>query len=235
LIRCIEYVHKNINSFISSPAILQNSVDAYLNWRARSMEAKSSNTTIHDKTSYEYSRTISLLQQDERICRYFYFILLLIQAAVTKIRDSVDITERLRPPGKCNYRLIKAIRKKKLKEDAENDLIRLNVVGSSTGAGSKAGEVAARIRLNKHSLGIRQSNPVFRDVVEEYAREKDILFQPKFGSNTTKDGKQIFLFGPVQVYLDDDVVFALQDGRWSGIALDSLAKYVQQTEPKYPM
>jgi hypothetical protein len=127
------------------------------------------------------------------------------------------------PSGNVTFRVIIAVRKKLAAQQAENDLIRMNALGGVHDNVLRAGEIAARIRLSQNGTRSSTSIPTFREVVAEFAREKDILFQPRLGANSTKDGKQIFLFGSVPVYLDDDVVFALQNGQWEGTTLETLA------------
>ena len=65
-------------------------------------------------------------------------------------------------------------------------------------------------------------NVTFREVVEEFAREKDISFRPRLGSNATMNGKQVFLFGDSPIYLESNVVYALKAGEWLPTALDKL-------------
>jgi hypothetical protein len=83
--------------------------------------------------------------------------------------------------------------------------------------------IEARVRLNHNNVQARP--PSFRDVVEEYARERDILFQPRMDNNGLKDGKQVFLLGKVPIYLDANVAFAWHgSGEWRPMSLDEIAK-----------
>jgi hypothetical protein len=101
------------------------------------------------------------------------------------------------------------------KKRASDDLLRMEtgVVGGTDDNGREA-----RVRLHRNG-----QTPTFREVVEEFARERDILFQPRMGSNARKDGKQIFLFGNLPVYFESNVVFAQQGNDWRPISLDTLA------------
>jgi len=113
-----------------------------------------------------------------------------------------------------NYRIVLARRKSEAKRNAADDLLRMEETASNG--------VEARVRLN-HISG---RTPTFREVVEEYARERDILFQPRMGSKALKDGKQVFLFGKVPLYLDTNVAYALLDGsgEWKAMPLDDIAE-----------
>ena len=63
----------------------------------------------------------------------------------------------------------------------------------------------------------------FREVVEDFARRNDIDFAPKLGGNSTRDGKQIFSFGGVSVYFDNNIVFAQRASSWHPTSLEDLA------------
>jgi len=64
----------------------------------------------------------------------------------------------------------------------------------------------------------------FAEVVEDFARQHDIDFYPKLGSNSTKDGKKVFMFGNHPVYFDENVLFALRGAAWQPISLEHLAQ-----------
>ena len=63
--------------------------------------------------------------------------------------------------------------------------------------------------------------------MEEFAADKNVLFQPRMGSNATVDGKAVFLFGKIPIYLDSDVVFVYQNSEWNPTSLGQLATLAQ--------
>ena len=62
----------------------------------------------------------------------------------------------------------------------------------------------------------------FKEVVAEFAKQHDIAFHPKTGSNSTKDGQPVFMLGEHPVYFDKNVIFALRGGSWQPISLEHL-------------
>jgi tuftelin-interacting protein 11 len=63
----------------------------------------------------------------------------------------------------------------------------------------------------------------FKDVVEAYAAESGVTFMPRPGR--VHEGKQIWVFGKSNCYLDQDVVFASAgDGTWRPMGLEDLLK-----------
>jgi hypothetical protein len=129
--------------------------------------------------------------------------------------SKMDALDDLLPPTSSNYRVVLAERVAAEKKRATDDLLRMEtgVVGGTDDNGREA-----RVRLHRNG-----QTPTFREVVEEFARERDVLFQPRMGSNATKDGKQIFLFGKFPIYFDSNVVFSQQGNDWRPISLDALA------------
>jgi len=189
----------------------------YNAWKFRIFGVGSSQSTQEDKDatrSHEASQRI--LRSDANICRCFYAVLLMIQAAA--VGDAVKGESRLDDlrvvANTTNYRIVLARRKSEAKRNAADDLLRMEETASNG--------VEARVRLN-HISG---RTPTFREVVEEYARERDILFQPRMGSKALKDGKQVFLFGKIPLYLDTNVAYALLDGsgEWKAMPLDAIAE-----------
>ena len=85
-------------------------------------------------------------------------------------------------------------------------------------------ETEARIRLRRLNV----HTPTFRDVVEEFARERGILFRPRMGVNSHKDGKQVFLFGGKPIYLEGDVIYFADQSKWKPVSLDELLRIVAQ-------
>jgi hypothetical protein len=49
-------------------------------------------------------------------------------------------------------------------------------------------------------------------------------FYPKTGSNSTKDGKPVFMLGGHPVYFEKDVIFAMRGSSWQPISLENLAQ-----------
>ena len=174
------------------------------------------------------SSSRSLFQQDGRICQYFYTMLRIIAASNSKQshEDRSDELDDLRPDdtSSINYHRVLARRVAEQKKRAADDLIRMEngvaVDGSSSSSTMIDHVMEARVRLQQ---GVGGHIPTFRQVVEEFAREHDILFQPRTGSKATKDGKQTFLFDGTPVYLDANVVFALREGEWKPVSLKDLA------------
>ena len=63
----------------------------------------------------------------------------------------------------------------------------------------------------------------FRDIVEDMARHKRVPFYPKTGPSLTRDGKDVFVLGEKQVYLDLNVVYAFKGKYdWRVTYLDDL-------------
>ena len=101
-----------------------------------------------------------------------------------------------------------------MRQKVSDDLLRMNLSGR---AGTTDSVLEAQVRLNQKDVLLRGGNngPSFRDVVAEFAREQDLLFQPRLNngtsssySTTTKDGKPIYLFGSIPMYLDHNVAYA---------------------------
>jgi hypothetical protein len=78
------------------------------------------------------------------------------------------------------------------------------------------GQSDSRIRLQQRRPG---TTVTFREVVEELAAEKGIVFQPR----KMVEGKQTFWFGSSAVYLESNVAFALSKGDWVPVSLEELA------------
>ncbi len=84
---------------------------------------------------------------------------------------------------------------------------------------------AVNVRVQqKMNGGGRTAAASFQEVVEAFANQHDISFYPKTGSNSTKDGKPVFMFGNHPVILDKDVLFALRGSAWQPISLEHLAQ-----------
>jgi hypothetical protein len=108
-------------------------------------------------------------------------------------------------------------RAKEKQRDVQEDFVRME--------SKSASEIEARIRLQRRNV----QTPTFRDVVEEYAKERGILFQPRMGVNALKDGKQVFLFGKAPIYMVGDVIYGFKDSDWQPISLDQLAESAEKS------
>ena len=152
-----------------------------------------------------------VLCEDTMTMRVFYGILLFIKSSqlgeITKFGD-------LEPPSahSTNYRVVQARRAKeeRLKEE-EKEL-----------GGSSYHVINGSLSGTRKHVVSKTGGATFREVVEDFANHNNTSFHPKSGSNAMKEGKNIFLFGNAQVYLDSNVVFALHDGSWNPISLNSL-------------
>jgi GC-rich sequence DNA-binding factor-like protein len=168
-----------------------------------------------------YPNTVQLTRNDLHICSCFYAVLRMIQAYSKEGNGSTDaIFKDLGIlPGTINYRVVLQRRKAHIKRQAADDILRMEESRRTNG-------VEARVRLSHDHPPATLS---FRDVVAEYARERNILFQPRLGTSlSTVDGKQVFLFGNVPVYLNGNVAFAWQgSGVWQPMSLDEIAQQAQ--------
>lgn len=62
----------------------------------------------------------------------------------------------------------------------------------------------------------------FRELMERRAEENNILFVPV--PNRTQEGKQVYRFGRLHIYVDRGVIFALNGSMWSPVSLNSLVE-----------
>ena len=170
----------------------------YLNWKRELLVNTPSSPAIH---------SMKLLQRDSRVCAIFYTVLRMIQLAGQS--DSSNELEFLYPTT-TNYHVVSVRRIKEQQSQAEDEFVRMESRSTP--------EIEARLRLRRRQV----DTPSFREVVEEFARERGILFQPRMGAKALKDGKQVFLFGEKPIYIEGDVVYNLQGGNWRPISLDQL-------------
>jgi hypothetical protein len=170
----------------------------YIEWKAKIM--------LHTDTQ-SHTSSQKLLRNDPIVCAIFCAVLRIIEQAT---RSNLEDVESLRPPH-TSYHLASARRHKVQQLQVQDDYTRME-------SRSKI-EIDARIRLRRRQI----ETPTFRDVVEEFARENGILFQPRMGAKALKDGKQVFLFGRVAIYIEGDVIYASQQASdWRPISLDQL-------------
>lgn len=148
-----------------------------------------------------------LIRNDETICRVFYSCLRMIEVAMTNKPEALVSMD----PRTSSFRDVLARRSKEERNSSEEQLDRLQAKDA----------VEFRRRVMSRQVG---GTTTFREVVEDFAREQDISFRPRTtGKNTTDDGKPIFLFGSIPIYLDANVIFALQDSRWQPLAIENLS------------
>jgi len=181
----------------------------YADWKSRIMMR--TEARIHDQSH-------KLLRDDAVICAIFYTFLRMIELAT---HFKLNEVESLQPiSNRNNYYVVAARRNKERQAQVQDDLLGME-------SRSKM-ELDARIRLRRRQ---QVDTPTFRDVVEEFAREQGIVFQPRMGGKAWKDGKQIFLFGNVPVYIEGDVIYANQSNTdWRPTSLDQLTELVTTTK-----
>jgi tuftelin-interacting protein 11 len=174
----------------------QDLIKTYLVWRNGILfPVPSDGKNIFDASCY-------LFRRDETLCRIFFSI-----ASMFKTAKDERFAE-FYPPA-VNYRTALARRVVEDRRKAADDLTRLENNGDIS--------IDTRVRLNRKGLV-----PTFRDVVEQYATERGILFQPRMGHGSKKDGKQVFLFGDAPIYMDANVIYVFASGDWRPISLGDL-------------
>ena len=143
------------------------------------------------------------LQGDIMVCRYFFGGLEMIRASVESNKTKLD---SLLPPNPtdCNYRIALMHRSKAKKPVHAQSIV-----------------VSLPLQRDPRVNGNAAS---FTDVVADFARHHDIDFYPKVGSNATKDGKKVFMFGNHPIYFDKNVLFTLRGAAWQPISLEHLAQ-----------
>ena len=190
-------------------------------------------------TKENVSASQKILRNDSIICRHFFAVLLMLQDA--KSRNNNGSNENVPyPPTSTNYRVTMARRTTEKKRAEAEELTRMAASGMAASSSNTDPMIEATVRLAQQQQSeevtgdhLQQQphyTPTFREVVAEFAREKGILFQPRLGSHKTTDvdGKQVFLFGTIPVYLDSNVVYAQEDKKsmhgWEPLSLDDLGK-----------
>jgi hypothetical protein len=177
-----------------------------------------------------------LLQNDTQICECFYGVLLMIHAFGTVHRSvpASQLSLKDLRVSRSNYRTVLSRRKRLRKQELANDLFRMNESGRAVNgeATMEDGALEARVRL-------RGATPSFRDVVQEWAREQDLLWQPH-PQGKAVDGKPVFVLGGrISMYLDQNVAYALLPDpkakiggtkQWQPTSLEQLAHLVQAAD-----
>ena len=202
-----EYLHSWLST---KDCNLKDVASFYAEWKCKIFSSSSNSSP---KPSTSKPSPSSAIAQDPMICRYFYAGLRMIDAVVRKDSDAL---EDLTPPpsSDVNFQSILARRAKEERIRAEAAM-RAKV----------AAEQSALSHQGDQSFDHQGNDGVatFREVVEDFARRNDIDFAPKFGASSTKDGKQIFSFGGVSVYFDNNIVFAQRASLWHPTSLEDLA------------
>ncbi|KAG7349995.1 GC-rich sequence DNA-binding factor-like protein [Nitzschia inconspicua] len=179
-------------------------VDNYCEWKRHLLvdPGVSAKINLH--------RSLTLLRNDTMICRIMYSVLMMAQLASQGCDGIAKLADL--EPERLGYHSVLARRSLEEKQKVQEAFVKMD--------STSLGETAARIRLQRRNV----AEPTFRDVVEELARERDIVFQPRMGANATKDGKQVFLFGDLPMFMEDDVVFCYIESSWKPISLDLLVE-----------
>jgi len=187
-----------------SPTLIAN----YREWKVRTLVKPD----LDENVTLTIDNSLKMLRQDQHICCIFYSVLRMIQIANSSTKEHLDEMQ----PSITNFRVVAARRTKEKQREIEEDFTRIE--------SRSASEIEARIRLQRRNI----QTPTFRDVLEEFANERGILFQPRIGVNSRKDGKQVFLFGDTPIYMVGDVIYAFKQATWQPVALDQLAKSTEQ-------
>mmetsp|Transcript_26814 Transcript_26814/g.63605 ORF Transcript_26814/g.63605 Transcript_26814/m.63605 type:complete len:452 (-) Transcript_26814:25-1380(-) len=157
------------------------------------------------RASLRHTSSQQLLRSDSMVCRYFYGGLCMIESSIQANQVMLD---NLRPshPTNSNYKvaMMRRAREHKGRRSAKDDLL----------------EATTQDR-GDHKIA------TFFEVVESFARQREIEFLPKSGSNAMVDGKSVWLFGGQSVYLDRNAVFTLKGNKWQPISLEHLAQACQ--------
>ena len=146
-----------------------------------------------------------LLRKDERVCLIFFTGLVMIQSSSGGNTLPLDNVR----PAISGFQGVLERRTREGNDQIEDELQKIQSNG---------------IEYRKHLMSRRNRGTVtFREVVEDFAREREFEFCPRMGTNSMVDGKQIFYFGDLLVYFDNNVVFTYQNANWRPISLDELA------------
>ena len=90
------------------------------------------------------------------------------------------------------------------------------VVPSAPLAGSKAAPAPSATASRSSLAGLSM-----RDLVQRLAAERGLSFLPK-ANRATADGKSLYSLGGMTLYIEQDVVFVLTNGKYAPMALDDL-------------
>lgn len=190
------WAHALHRALRDNPQNIVQSKDFYVAWKKQ---------LLRPETQQKCPNPSLVLQSDVMTCRYFFGGLEMIKAAMELDDEKLD---SLQPPNPadCNYRIALMHRAQARKVQLEN---------------------TATVELsNARAPHVRDGGSIasFKEVVAEFAKQHDIAFHPKTGSNSTKDGQPVFMLGEHPVYFDKNVIFALRGGSWQPISLEHLAQ-----------
>lgn len=148
------------------------------------------------------------IKKDTMICRIFYGCLLMIK---TMSENQIIDLDMLEPLGRqfINYKLVQSRRAKEERLQEEEMALK-----------GKVGD--ANKSMKSHVSLHGRGGATFREVVEDFANHHGKTFHHKLGSNSSMDGKPIYIFGNSQIYLDSNVIFVLMNGVWEPISLSEL-------------
>ena len=160
-----------------------------------------------------------ILREDAMVVRVLYSGLRFVQAALEgKLKDDNNNNQNglACPTEPLSYRDAMARRAREDQERAQEDLHKIQ--------SSNEVEYRRHVVGRRHRHGGSSSHmATFQEVVEDFARQHDVAFRPRLGAKTTtQDGKPIYLFGQIPIYLDSNVVFALRESKWKPVSLDQL-------------
>ncbi|CAJ1951485.1 unnamed protein product [Cylindrotheca closterium] len=152
------------------------------------------------------TKTLALLQEDAFICQIFWSVLRVLQLSHRSDQKKLSLISF----PTTNFQVV-AARRARVQEGSYDEEKPRNQSIFTT-------EKETRARLQRLNV----TTPTFREVVEEFAKNEGITFQPRSGFNAMKDGRQIFQFGNASIYIEGDVVFTLKGKEWIPVALDQL-------------
>ena len=190
------------NGILSKSMDIQTAVAIYSTWKRLLLKQRTCQQPIPGvKPSW------LVLKDDPMVCRHFYGYLVMIKDYSDNGNDPL-LSIKLPSQESSNYRTIQARRAKEDRlRDEEQEM---------KGRVDSSNNVVRKTHLYDHGL----QGATFREVAEDFANHHDISFHPKIGTNTTKDGKDIFLFGGVQIYFDSNVIFAFRQLKWTATSLN---------------
>eukprot|EP00956_Cyclotella_meneghiniana_P029067 scaffold69335_cov65-Cyclotella_meneghiniana.AAC.6 len=139
--------------------------DFYITWKSKLVPCVVDGNT---------AMAMSLLRSESIVCRYFFGGLEMIDAAID---SNYDLLDSLQPPSSSdsNYRISLLHRAKAAAAATHNG------VNEVSNGQARVGQVVREVS-NK--------SVTFQEVVADFAKQHEIDFYPKAGSNSTKDGKK---------------------------------------------
>lgn len=204
--------------------------------------SSSTQKELKEKVHSFYSTWKSLLfkdniivQNDEVIVRYFYAGLHMMmshyQQQVQEKSETDDIMSAEEPPfpSSLNYR---SVLRRRQKEERNTINIKEKINESTFEANQKHYHESKQTYFTRPSPNDDGSlNVSFKKVVEEYASQNGIVLYPRMegvDANARMDGKQVYDFGKIPIFLEENVVFVLSKGKskevkkWEPTSLDEL-------------